>query len=344
MALNVIVKSGTYRNETITNQIFPLVKDYQIGKLGGFITVDGSSIGRDRIRVKVERGDFEVVDEDGNAAATPMHENVQISAEPEILESEEEVMSRLAKRFDILEEMTRAAFAGDVPAMIVSGPPGIGKSYGVETELEKMSIYNTLAGGAPQYTFIKGAMTPIGLYKKLYEFNQKGQLIVFDDCDQILQDDLSLNLLKAALDSGKRRRIFWAAESHTLRNEGIPDHFEFKGSVIFITNIKFDIIKSKKLAGHLDALQSRCHYLDLEINSTRDRFLRIKQLAGNGSLFQDMYLTPKQELDVMEYLESVTSRVREMSIRTALKIAQLVKVNSKNWRELAAETILRPVR
>ena len=81
------------------------------------------------------------------------------------------------------------------------------------------------------------------------------------------------------MDSGDRRKISWLSDSSYLRKEHIPDQFDFKGTVIFITNLKFDQVKSKKLADHLDALQSRCHYIDLTLDSERDKFLRIKQIA-----------------------------------------------------------------
>ena len=71
-------------------------------------------------------------------------------------------------------------------------------------------------------------------------------VVVFDDCDSILLDEVCLNLLKGALDSGKKRKISWLAESHSLRREGVPDSFDFKGGVIFITNLKFDQMKKPK--------------------------------------------------------------------------------------------------
>ena len=40
--------------------------------------------------------------------------------------TDEEIMARLAERFEILDNMTRAVKSGDVNAMIVSGPPGVG--------------------------------------------------------------------------------------------------------------------------------------------------------------------------------------------------------------------------
>ena len=83
-------------------------------------------------------------------------------------------------------------------------------------------------------------MSAIGLYTKLYEYSDKGNVVVFDDCDSVLLDDLALNILKAALDTSKKRRISWNTDSTYLRKEGIPDSFEFNAGAIFITNIKFE--------------------------------------------------------------------------------------------------------
>ena len=106
-----------------------------------------------------------------------------------------------------------------------------------------------------------------GTVQEVVSVLKAGSVIVFDDCDTVLFDDLSLNILKAALDTGKKRIIQWNTESRVLDREGIPDKFEFEGAVIFITNVKFDAVKSKKLRDHLDALMVRCHYIDLTIES-----------------------------------------------------------------------------
>ena len=155
--------------------------------------------------------------------------------------------------------------------MIVSGPPGVGKSFGVEKVLGKHDMIATLGERPAKYQVVKGAMSAIGLYCKLYNYADKDNVLVFDDCDSVLLDDLSLNILKAALDSKKSRTIHWNTDSFKLRNEGVPDSFEFKGSAIFITNIKFDNVKSKKLRDHLEALESRCHYICLLYTSPSPR-------------------------------------------------------------------------
>jgi hypothetical protein len=126
-----------------------------------------------------------------------------------------------------------------------------------------------------------------------------------------------------------------------LRREGVPDAFEFKGSAIFITNLKFDHLKSKKLQDHLEALQSRCHFLDLTLNTMRDRFLRIKQIFRQGQLFNDYDFTPEQGDEILNFMDENKDRLREMSLRMALKIADLTKVSADNWRALAASTCMK---
>ena len=336
----ILIRNGVYRNHTVTNETFELVKGYQLGSKGGFVTV--KSAGKfgpefDVVRIKVPG--IEEIEYSGEMPVANTAIHAMREPEPVHQETDEEVMQRIETRFSILDEMTKATISGDVRAMIVVGPPGVGKSYGVEFQLEKAGMFDKLAGKRVKYEVIKGAMTSIGLYCTLYKYSDPKNVLVFDDCDSILLDDVSLNVLKAALDSGKKRRIYWNSDSSMLRREGVPDQFDFKGSVIFITNLKFDNLRSKKLQDHLEALQSRCHYLDLTLNTMRDKFLRIKQIFRKGDLFQDYDMTAEQGEEILDFMYSNKHRLREMSLRMALKLADLMKISS-NWRELAETTCM----
>jgi hypothetical protein len=260
------------------------------------------------------------------------------------LESDEEIIERLRERFEILDHMTQAVKEGSVRAMIVSGPPGVGKSYGVEAVLEKADLFNKLAEKKPKFEVVKGAMSAIGLYAKLYEFSDKGNVVVFDDCDSILMEDLSLNILKGALDSSARRFISWNTDSRILRSEGIPDRFEFKGAAIFITNIKFEHVKSKRLRDHLDALESRCHYIDLQMDTSREKILRIKQIITDGMLDRYDFDNPDIVRDeLVEFIVSSQDKLRELSLRMVLKLADLRKSFPSNWQAMARTTCMKRV-
>jgi hypothetical protein len=266
-------------------------------------------------------------------------EAIRLKEEALALETDDTILGRLTERFDILTEMTKAVKSGDVRAMIVSGPPGVGKSHNVEAVLEKDGLFNKIAEKKPKFEIVKGAMSSIGLYTKLYEYSAEGAVLVFDDCDNILQEELSLNILKGALDSSERRYISWNTDSRILRSEGIPDRFEFKGAAIFITNIKFEYVRSKKLRSHLDALESRCHYMDLEMDTDREKLLWIKQITNQGML--DRYdFSQLQKDEVLGFINDNKGALRELSLRMVLKISDLRKSFPNSWQAMARTTCM----
>ena len=330
---NVKFKKGFFsfksREVDVTDKVLPLAQGFKIGVRGGYVTVDGKAVAGypDRnIKVYVDsEQDFIEVDD-------------SVSVTGSEGETDEQIIERLRSRFSMLSDMTKAVKKGDVRAMIVSGPPGVGKSHGVEEVLDRYKTLEALGGGK-KYEVIKGAMSPIGLYCKLYNMADKGNVVVFDDCDSIFQDDLSLNILKAALDSKGRRMIHWNTDSFKLRNEGVPGCFEFKASAIFITNMKFDKVKGK-LREHLEALESRCHYMDLTIDTDHEKMLRIRQVIQDGML-NAYKVTDEVKEDIIDFVDINKNRLRELSLRTVLKVADLAVAFPDNWEAYAENTVMR---
>ena len=327
------ILEGTYKirgkDVDLTGMVFPMVENFKVGAKGGYVTVDGSAVaGFPQRNIKIACAGSDSYEDAGSAKTTKREE------------TDEETIERLRERFEMLEDMTRATKKGDVRAMIVSGPPGVGKSFGVEKVLGKHDLIATLGDKPPKYQVVKGAMSAIGLYCKLYNYADKDNVLVFDDCDSVFSDELSLNILKAALDSKKNRTIHWNTDSFKLRNEGVPDSFDFKGGAIFITNIKFDNVKSKKMRDHLEALESRCHYIDLTIDTDREKMLRIKQITKDGML--DEYQLGNDVVDeIVEFCESNKTRLRELSLRTVLKVADLAKAFPTKWEAMAENTVMK---
>jgi len=341
MSSIVRITSGSYRNAPVKGEVFTLVKGYQLGAKGGFVTVknEGQFPGRpEEVRVNVDNQESIefLAGRDSVVIEAPKAQQEK--------ETDEQAMDRIKERFGVLDEMSKACIQGDIRAMIVTGPPGVGKSHGVTAQLEKASTFDKLAGKKIRFETIKGAMSAIGLFATLYKYSDAKNVLVFDDCD-IWEDQDALNILKAALDSGKRRRISYNKDSRLLREEGVPNQFDFNGSVIFITNLNFSDRRSAKIKAHLEALQSRCHYLDLTVNSERDKMLRIRQVHRDadetGGLFSDYDFTEGQDEIIMDFMWDNHTKLREVSLRMALKIADLVKISPNNWKNLAKSTCMK---
>lgn len=332
----VLIRNGSYRNFEIKDTVFELIKGLTEGKTGNFVTVDGSGhagLPNGKVRVKVKSNvDYELIGGDET-----------VTEKTQVTQTDEEIIERLRERFAILDDMAYASCDGVVRGMVVTGPPGVGKSYGVERVIREAEMMNKMGGGSGntgrKYGMEKGAASAIGLYKLLFEYSNAGSVLVLDDCDSVLWDETSLNLLKAALDSSPKRFLSWRSESRVLRNEGIPDRFEFKGSIIFITNLKFDKVRGK-IKDHLDAIMSRCHYLDLTLDTMRDKFLRCKQIVQDGML--DEYgFTKEEQDDLLDYIFENRNKLREMSLRMVLKIADLKKMNGNKWKRYVEMTCMR---
>ena len=165
------IEEGSYRGQDMSGRIFPILKDYQkfAGKPGGFVTVECSELdgfeGLEKARINVEdiskltlttEGAYQIQRDElkgKTGAVTPA----------EGTETDEQAIERIAARFSILDEMAEAVSTSKVRAMIVSGPPGIGKSYGVERALEKRSMFDDIANQKRKFEVVKGAMSAIGL-------------------------------------------------------------------------------------------------------------------------------------------------------------------------------------
>jgi hypothetical protein len=251
-------------------------------------------------------------------------------------ETDAQIDARILERFEILDTLTEACTCGNARALIVSGPAGLGKSFTVEKRLAEWDPNEV------NHTIVKGYVRATGLVKLLYAYREEGQVIIFDDADAIFFDDVSLGLLKAVCDTTERRRVSWMSEGKLQdedTGEFIPRTFEFNGTIIFITNYDFDamIFRGHKLAPHLEAMVSRSHYIDLAMKTRRDYLVRIRQVIKQGLLSD---LTPQARGEVMAFIEAHAERLRELSLRMAIKIGNLRKTNS-NWKKIAAVTCCR---
>ena len=323
----VRISSGWTRGgATITDRSFLLLDNLKRDKDGMYITVDsdgGADLRAGRNRIYMEGIHC--------YQPTTKHAGPQMVL-PAAAKTDEEIAHDQRETFEILGEMTKAVASNTVKGLVVSGPAGIGKSHTVETTLhDTLDMLGKLTGQGQMYEVISGGISAAVLYEKLWEYRDESQVLVFDDCDGVLYDEDSLNVLKAALDSKKTRRISWNTRSLHLERKDIPNSFEYKGGVIFITNIKFDQVKSARISNHLEAIVSRCHYMDIGIDTAREKLLHIRNVVERSNMLGSYGFDENTKAEVMDYINAHSKQLRELSLRMVLKIADLRKAMPSNW-------------
>jgi len=339
----VFVRRGKWRDQDVEKMEFDMVSpDIMVGRNGLYVTVDGKPLNSNtkNVRIYIANKDDVKVHGEAKIYHDENEEEDDVPVECPLEgdfgnETEQDTMDRIQERFTVLDEMTSAAAEGIIRSIIVEGSPGAGKSYTVENTLNICNAFK----GDDQHTFVRGTISAIGLYKKLYDYRMDGQVVVFDDCDSVFFDPVSLAILKAALDTTPRRVISWNTNSLDLENNSIPRQFEFRGSVIFITNMDFEATKSKQLKPHFEALISRSHYLNLTIKTRRDKFLRIKSLIKTGTMRDDLGLTDEKCDQILDFMKDNINNLRELSLRTAVKIADIVKMKPNEWHRICKVTV-----
>ena len=215
------------------------------------------------------------------------------------------------KRFEILTDLTSMVVNNITPSLIVTGEGGLGKTFTVTKAIEDMGLSND------NFVFFKGYSTARGLYNTLYDNN--GKLIVFDDCDSVLEDKVAINILKSALDSYDKREISWMANMR--KGDEYPQQFEFTGRIIFISN------KSKdKIDG---AILSRSLVVDLSMTPA-EKIERMRTIVPNilpG--FSD-----EVKEDALWFLDNNKEKY-DINMRTLIMVSKMRYSFPETWSELA---------
>lgn len=235
------------------------------------------------------------------------------------------------KRFGYLRQLTTLVAKGSIPSAIITGEGGVGKTWTVQDSLQKMklndlSLFDDFGDGVTiegdfrgTFRFIKGYSTPKALYKTLYTNN--GAVIVFDDCDNVLKDPIGVNILKGALDSYEKRIISWR-NTMTKKDAGLPPVFEFKGSVIFISNLPIDKIPQP--------LRSRSLCVDVSMTHT-EKYDRMRQLINQPDFMPEIGMLAKK--DALEEIMNNKYVSKDVSLRTLCTAIKLRTIGG-DWRGL----------
>jgi hypothetical protein len=220
------------------------------------------------------------------------------------------------KRFGFLSDLTKMVIMGVSPSLIVVGSGGLGKSYSVKKTIEECRLEEH------EYVFFKGYSTARGLYNTLYDNN--GKVIIFDDCDSILEDKVALNILKSALDSYDEREISWMVKMN--KNDEYPNKFKFTGRIIFISN--------KKKSSLDQAVLSRSLVVDLSMTPD-DKIQRMRHILS--AILPEYSMNVK--LSAIDFLEEVKDKT-ELNMRTLIMVTKIIDTFPDRWKEMVSYMVL----
>lgn len=215
------------------------------------------------------------------------------------------------QRFGFLNDLTSMVVSDVTPSLLVTGEGGLGKTHSVTQTIKQNDL------GNDEYIFFKGYSTARGLYNTLFDNN--GKLIVFDDCDSILDDKVAVNILKSALDSYEKRTISWMSKMN--KSDEYPQQFDFTGRIIFISN------KSKEKID--EAILTRSLTVDLTMTPD-DKVTRMESILGNILPEYDMDI----KTDALDFLKSVKDEV-SLNMRMLIMISKMRLQYPTTWRNLA---------
>jgi hypothetical protein len=236
----------------------------------------------------------------------------------------------LEDRYASTENYIKQLCSGTIGSLIVNGPPGLGKTHSVETYLGKYA--------RSRFTVFAGHMSILSLYGTLYHYRSRGDVVVLDDIDSVLTEVHGINILKAAMDTKQRRHISWESTTHLLKAMGVPTSFDYEGSVIMISNIRDR--SEKKVAAHLQALKDRAFSITVADSSKESQFRQVCFMVLKRGLLSRFSLGAEQELEVLSYLHTNLNKLERISLRTAVKLAQLIQIDPDGWRIMAGSGVL----
>ena len=369
MTRMVTIISGIGRqNHLVENITVPLLKEPYESNGRICLKVDASQTTIQHPNTKIyvnSENDFTIFEGNANDM-TVVRDRTVVQAAP--METDSEISVRIQETFDVLRDVSEGIADKIVRGLVIAGAPGVGKSYEVIKTVEsyglvdKADLRERLAAEAVDganetdseseedalpahdiiretntYELVKGHITASSLYELLWRNRHENDTIIMDDIDSIFGDDKALNLLKAALDTSDKRRIHWATA--VPRQDGVPNSFEFFGSIIFISNKDFNKMKGSSSVGkHIEALMSRSLFLDMGITTTREKVIRIKQVAENGLFAANGITDPEMQAEIMDWMGENANRFRELSLRTLVHLSTICKM--RNWKAIARQTLL----
>lgn len=226
-------------------------------------------------------------------------------AQADKLEDQRERLTYEQQQKDLVN-LVKWMVSGATNAIFVAGRGGVGKTVPVMRTLAGMGYVD----GKNMFVN-KGSISASGLYSLLYRY--QNELVVFDDSDAVFGDQEGRNVLKAATDTQKFRKLVWSKRGASVMNPddytkdeildagAVPQWFEFTGRIVFISNLKMDKLDPD------GALRTRGYMITID-PTDQELFDFMKIIAPDTELEEGLTLDLKSRLHVADLIAKTTSK------------------------------------
>lgn len=240
--------------------------------------------------------------------------------------------SELEEAYNTLGTFIRHVAQGNCRGLILTGPPGVGKTSSTTSLLKQYSN--------KPFKVIAGNVSPFNLYVELFRHSNAGEIIVLDDADSFLSSVDGINIVKAATDSTSQRQISWVTANPMLKAWGIPKNFSYDGALILISNERLGVFSKGRMALHLAALTDRLRHLAIGTNNKEEQFFHLCYYVVKHGLLRSRGVMPAQEREILDYIADHIDRLSRISLRTATNLAELMLLEPKGWKTMAKHSLL----
>jgi hypothetical protein len=259
-------------------------------------------IAKERDRILDQVGATRAVLKSGSAK-----EKYMGNEEVDALENQREKLAYEDQLKD-LTNLIKMTISGASNALFIAGRGGIGKTHTTEQVLADAGLKD-----GQGYFKNTGTASSAGLYRLLFEY--KDEIILFDDSDDALKDQEARNLIKAATDTKKVRKLVYnkagknvvdlddydGSDDDLLADGKIPRTFEFTGKVIFISNLSLDKLDPD------GAIRTRAFIID--INPTDiEVYDFMEKIVDKIKLDDTLHLDNAERRKIVELLRKSTSK------------------------------------
>lgn len=248
--------------------------------------------------------------------------------------SEKEIEERVpfTETLDHLEGLVKGLIKGAFNALFVAGKGGTGKTQTVEDALHAEGLADGIG-----YFKNTGTASPAGVYNLLW--HHRNDIILFDDSDGALADQDARNIIKAATDTKKARKLVWNKKSSFIfdpegdnaeQYEDDPDmaprYFDFKGRIIFISNLGLSKLDPD------GALRTRAFVISVD-PTDEELFEHMEKILFKIKLEDGLDLSETERKDVLEVVKK-SKRKGDVSLRKLVRALNLAASKAPNWEKL----------